>query len=255
MRPHMRLAKWRVIRSKTLLKCAKVRGGHPQKHFLRVLYAFFPYYEQPELFTQLSKFRLGHIFIVAITVNLELLGIAKTVIMLVSLVSLLLFLCALILAAPSRPNLHSPSKPLSKRYQIQCFQQTPQHPLCPAVPTDCMRAIQQMRAVDKVDAPMEFSRVTGYTLPHQVVHGTCKIIFDVIANGDPSETTTMYEISARALELIARCVIDRRHPQLGGRTTAGPNDMIHIGVLGEQTSEERPTRLNPMAIVNQCLSP
>lgn len=175
--------------------------------------------------------------------------------MLISLISVLVFLSALILAAPSSPNFHPPSKLLSKRYEIQCFRQTVQRPLCPAVPSDCMRVIQLMRGGDKVDAPMEFSRVTGYTLPHLWAYGTCKIIIDVVASGNPSEITTVYEISIRALELIARCVIDPRFARMGGRTTVGPNDIIRVGVMGVQTRDDQPTRLNPMAVVNQCLPP
>ncbi|KAL9118582.1 MAG: hypothetical protein Q9187_004869 [Circinaria calcarea] len=178
--------------------------------------------------------------------------------MLVHLISILFFLVALILAAPSSPNLHSYSKLLSKRHVLQCFQSTPTNPLCRIIPSDCMRAVQILREGDKVDAPMEFSRVTGYRVPHRLEVGTCKIIWDIIAEGNPSEITTLYEISARALELTSRCVIAPHSGRVGGRSTVGPNDLIWVGVIAVDRSDEpprRPSRLNPMAVVNQCLAP
>ena len=220
-----------------------------------MLHAFFSCREQLQLSSPYRNFPSRSVCILPSTINLQLLKIVQAIIMLIHLVSLLFFLFALILAAPSSPDFYPPSKLLSKRYQIDCFLQTPQHPLCPAVPTDCMRALQLMRGGDKVDAPMEFSRATGFSLPYRWAHGTCQILIDIVAHGDPSEITTIYEISTRALQLIARCVIDQRLGRLGGRTTAGPNDMIMVGVMGVQTSDNRPPRLSPMAVVNQCLPP
>lgn len=176
--------------------------------------------------------------------------------MLVHLISILVFLFALILAAPSSSNLHSSLKLLSRsRHEIQCFVSSPIRRLCRIVPSDCTRAVQILRVGDRVQAPMEFSRVTGYQVPFKVEFGSCRILVDIIAPDNPSEITTLYEISTRALEVTSRCVITPNFGRIGGRTTAGPNNLINVGVMGVEGNDEplRPPRLSPMAIVNQCL--
>ncbi|MCJ1482198.1 hypothetical protein MMC06_002361 [Schaereria dolodes] len=122
---------------------------------------------------------------------------------------------------------------LSKRdVIISCFdgEQDLTNPLLRPRFPDCVNAAVQMVKGDKVDAPMQFSRTTGYILPDSWTFGNCAIAIDMMGPDD-SDTVPLKEVARAAMAVMVACVQNVRSPQLGGKSTAGPEQVIRVEVV------------------------
>ncbi|MCJ1485057.1 hypothetical protein MMC06_005230 [Schaereria dolodes] len=131
---------------------------------------------------------------------------------------------------------------LAKRYaSIDCFEQIPgPHVLLTPDGTDCVKAAMLIVGGDKSEAPIEFSRSTGFILPHRWFYESCTIFADVAHEHD-IEIFTLTEIGTIALGIMVPCVGNPKFPGLGGRSLGGRENLIRVILMGTRHGPPSPS--------------
>ena len=89
-------------------------------------------------------------------------------------------------------------------------------------------------------------------LPLTFANGTCKVKLDIIAPGNPTETTTLLEIHNRVLEITKKCVMSSSTRHLGGYSTVGNADLIQLTVSGNVMIPDEGSVLAKLAAIDAC---
>ncbi|MCJ1252563.1 hypothetical protein MMC24_000369 [Lignoscripta atroalba] len=153
-----------------------------------------------------------------------------------------LFALSSVSGSPSRSNSSSSQDDLIQRddddYTIKCFSQneSPSNQLYNPLPPDCLDACLLIIGGDKPDAPMQFSRTTGFVVPYRWNHGTCAIIIN-IHDPDDDEVLPLSHIAYVASKVIEFCVENSSGAQLGGRVDLGAKLIMSLFVIGKQAPE------------------
>ena len=151
------------------------------------------------------------------------------------------------------------SNVFSKRYLVNCWERSynpssPWSSFAPIIPSDCLKAAQQVACPGDMLSRVRFSRAPDAAghLPFIFVNGTCKVRLDIIAPENPTETTTLLEIHNRILEITKKCVMSRSTRRLGGYSTVGNADLIQITVSGNAVISDEGSVLAGLAAIDAC---
>jgi hypothetical protein len=120
--------------------------------------------------------------------------------------------------------------------EIKCFGLSPR--LSPIDPSDCGDIFQIMEGMDKVWAPMHFSRdkSTGFELPHRWHIKSCTILIDMLDEGDEDDFPLAVVIQA-ASDLVRTCVMAPGMPKRGGRNYIGPKEKMFLVLAGKKAPD------------------
>ena len=108
--------------------------------------------------------------------------------------------------------------------------------MLPPDDADCVRAVALLVDGDKSYAPMEFSRYTGFLLPHRWLVGTCAILADMV-EPDETDTFTLVALGTVVLSIMVPCVNSPAFSGLGGRSVVGDKNMVNVVVVGTEPEE------------------
>ena len=167
------------------------------------------------------------------------------------LICLFLLPCFLHSSPLTIPEKHLHPADLHKRVTIHClaeYQSGIDQLLHSINYADCFEVVrQQILCGDKSQAPMDFSRVRGFTVPYRWAHGTCAILVDVDGDDHTTEVDTLAHVAEAVIEIVETCA---RHSTnisffYGGRTAIGPHNKLKVGIMGQAAQEERPQRHTP----------
>ncbi len=110
--------------------------------------------------------------------------------------------------------------------------------LSPIDPSDCGDIFQIMGGMDKVWAPMHFSRdkSTGFELPHRWHIKSCTVLIDMLDEGDEDDFPLAVVIQ-EASDLVRTCVMAPGMPKMGGRNYIGPKEKMFLVLAGNKAPD------------------
>lgn len=117
---------------------------------------------------------------------------------------------------------------------IKCFGKNPL--LSPINPSDCGDIFEIMQGMDKVWAPMHYSRdkSQGFELPHRWHINSCTVLIDMLEPGDEDDFPLGVVIQS-ASDIVRNCVMVPGMPSLGGRNFIGPKEKMFLIVSGKKS--------------------
>ena len=114
---------------------------------------------------------------------------------------------------------------------IKCFGNSEQ--ISKIEVNDCAEIFEIMLNVDKVWAPMHFTRDgdEGYQVPHRWHKRSCTVLIDMLEDED-DDVFPFGDIIRAASNIVRACVMEPRMPGLGGRDIIGPKEKMLLVVGG-----------------------
>ena len=111
---------------------------------------------------------------------------------------------------------------------------------------DCGDIFEVMQKVDKVWAPMHFTRdaAQGYKVPHWWHKGSCTLLIDMLEEEDDDVFPLGLVIQA-ASNVVRACVMEPGMPGLGGRDLIGPKEKMLLVVAGSKASQKIMQNISP----------
>lgn len=130
--------------------------------------------------------------------------------------------------------------------EIRCFSRSPE--LSPVDVSDCGDIFEIMESMDKVRAPMHFSRdkSKGFELPHRWHIESCTVLIDMQQEGDEDDFPLADVIQA-ASDIVRTCVMAPGMPKLGGRNYIGPKEKMFLVVAGNKATTSTPRNVRLLA--------
>lgn len=124
----------------------------------------------------------------------------------------------------------------------KCFGPSPK--ISPIDANDCADIFEIMEGMDKVRAPMHFSRdkSKGFELPHRWNIKSCTVLIDMLEEGD-EDTFPLADVIQAASDLVRACIMAPGMSKLGGRNYIGPKEQMLLIVAGNKAPESAPQNM------------
>ena len=136
--------------------------------------------------------------------------------------------------------------------EIKCFGHSEQ--LSKIKVDDCADIFEVMQKVDKVWAPMHFTRDgdQGYKVPHRWHKSSCTLLIDMLEEED-DDVFPLGLVIQSASNIVRACVMEPGMPGLGGRNLIGPKEKMLLVVAGTKAPQKTMQNISPKSNASDYL--